>query len=449
MVETDKLHKRRWQFGLLLALMTPMIGGLLTLLPHGEKVGTAEVHAGATLSQHLLQSGSGVTASGVPAPKFPPNYKEAGTVDDRYSVAVDPKTGETVIHDALGGVGTNNTSVEGDRARLAKDMLTLEEYANTHKGSLKPQDYNWLKRLARAGMKLAFGTPGLPPAMQPPIKANLLAQFHDISAHPTQSLMLSSFFPHVEQAALAPENTYQAMPDSLAAAPDTSVLSASSGSLLGLDPAVPKLMTENANDPSATNSLTTLLSSTLLVPSTTTLVAGATNTPTTTSPTSSSTLISGTTTVSPTATNAPTSLTADATNTSPTPSTSPSLTANLTAIQPNTTLTSTNTATNTATAPITLNTNTSLSTTSGLSASLDLSVTGLSAGTTLTLSPSTTSSTTNTNPSLLPLNVSLTPTTSLSPTTSTNTATSTTTNTTTTKTTTVQDYYNALLAPVK
>lgn len=121
----------------------------------------------------------------------------------------DPETGETLINDALGSIGTNNTSVDGNRATLAEDMVNLETYLQAHRKQFSPDSYNWLKKVTRTGMELAFGTPGLPPADQPAVKSHLLAQFHDISANPTSSILhstqyfaLEALFQNTEQAYL-------------------------------------------------------------------------------------------------------------------------------------------------------------------------------------------------------------------------------------------------------
>jgi hypothetical protein len=176
MAEVRRVSNKRWQFFLLLCLLLPLGFGLVYLMPRNQPQ-IAEVSQTA-LTQQLgrttLSPAPGNTFNGVPLRKLPPGFTAQGTVDDRYTMAVDPETGQTVINDALGGVGTNNTSVDGDRAQLAKDMISLEKYAIQNRDNLKSEDYNWLKKMARVGMALAFGAPGLPPDAQLPIKGGLL-----------------------------------------------------------------------------------------------------------------------------------------------------------------------------------------------------------------------------------------------------------------------------------
>ncbi|HEY9685724.1 MAG TPA: hypothetical protein V6C52_01980 [Coleofasciculaceae cyanobacterium] len=137
--------------------------------------------------------------SGLPIRAIPSQYKTLGNVDDRYTVAVDPESGAMLIHDAMGGIGTNNTSVEGVRARLANDMVNVEDYAKQNKGNLPEDAYDWLRKVARVGTNLAFGAPGLPANMQPKIKQQLLAELHHISANPTESIMHTEKFLELEK----------------------------------------------------------------------------------------------------------------------------------------------------------------------------------------------------------------------------------------------------------
>jgi hypothetical protein len=137
--------------------------------------------------------------SGLPIRAIPSHYETLGNVDDRYTVAVDPENGTMLIHDAMGGIGTNNTSVEGVRARLAEDMVNIEDYAKQNKGNLPPDAYDWLRKVARVGTNLAFGAPGLPANMQPKIKQQLLAELHHISANPTESIMHTDKFLELEK----------------------------------------------------------------------------------------------------------------------------------------------------------------------------------------------------------------------------------------------------------
>jgi len=406
----DKANKnlaRRWQFALLLLLLGPVVGGFFMLMSHTDKEAVAATHPGSSLSQHLLQAAGEQTAYGAPTRKFPPKYKEVGSVDDRYTMAVDPETGQTVLHDALGGVGTNNTSVEGDRAKLAKDMVALENYANQHQHGMKPEDYNWLKRMARAGMQLAFGTPGLPSPMQPPIKAALLSEFHDISANPSQSVVHAGIFTQAEQASQVAEATYQKLADQQALATGVMPSSGISGSLLGLDPVSAIAATTSPDYTSATTLTAQVNSSLLLVPDTTSQLTAN----------SSFNILSF-----PAATTAP----ADASlaTTSTTNTASPAVWSTSTAA--NTISSATATQSSSPTTQTAVSANATISPNLTTSASVDLGV----VSTTLTVSPSallTTDSTTATTGS----------------------SATTGTATTTTPPPTVQEYYNTLLGPAQ
>ena len=205
----EKQARKRREFVILLALLIPVGCGFFFLGgSHGPVVALQKPEA-SILSQQV-QQGSLAGLNGSPNRVLPARYQIKGNVDDQYTLATDPQTGETLIHDSLGGLGTNTTSIDGDRARLAQDMVDLEKYATANKGQLSPETYNWLKKVARTGMQLAFGTPGLPAGAQPALKKDLLAEFHNISADPTKSFEHTEKFLSLEQVFSKPEEAYLA-----------------------------------------------------------------------------------------------------------------------------------------------------------------------------------------------------------------------------------------------
>lgn len=205
---SPKKGKKRVEFIILAMLLIPLAGSSLFLLKNSTAMGSSKP-SGTILGQQLLQ-GELSAQTGVPKQALPSRFKVKGTVDDRYTLATDPETGETLINDSLGSIGTNNTSIDGDRAKLAQDMVALEDYLKSNRNKLSDDAYNWLKKVARTGMKLAFGTPGLPPGLQPAIKSDLLAQFHDISSNPTDSILKSGKYLELETMFQRPEEAYMA-----------------------------------------------------------------------------------------------------------------------------------------------------------------------------------------------------------------------------------------------
>ncbi len=205
----EKQANKRREFVILLALLIPVGCGFFFLGgAHGPTVALQKPET--SIFGQQVQQGSLAGLNGAPHRVLPARYQVKGNVDDQYTLATDPQTGETLIHDSLGGLGTNTTSIDGDRARLAQDMVDLEKYANANKGQLSPETYNWLKKVARTGMQLAFGTPGLPAGAQPNIKKELLAEFHNISADPTKSFEHTDKFLSLEQVFSKPEEAYLA-----------------------------------------------------------------------------------------------------------------------------------------------------------------------------------------------------------------------------------------------
>jgi|GEM_PF-6791020 len=248
--------RKRLEFVILALLLIPLAGSAIFFTQHVSPTALNKP-SGTTLGQRLLQ---GETPQGnkVPYQAIPSRYKTEGTVDDRYTLATDPQTGETLINDSLGSIGTNNTSIDGDRARLARDMVNLENYLREHRGEFSSEAYNWLKKVTRTGMKLAFGTPGLIPSVQPAIKADLLAEFHDISANPTDSILSSGKYLEMEKMFQRPEDAYLAQGSPL----DTT-------NFLILDPIGP---TRLAGDPyTDSNVLTKQLATLVIEPSLTDL----------------------------------------------------------------------------------------------------------------------------------------------------------------------------------
>lgn len=212
--QAEKQASKRREFMILLALLIP-IGGGLFFLTGTQSVTVALQKPVASVLGQQVQQGSLNGLNGAPQRTLPAKYQIQGTVDDQYTLASDPQTGETLIHDSLGGLGTNSTSIDGDRAKLAHDMVDLEQYANDNKGKLSPETYDWLKKVARTGMQLAFGTPGLPASAQPILKKELLAEFHNISADPTKSFEHTDKYLSLEQVFIKPEEAYLANGSSL------------------------------------------------------------------------------------------------------------------------------------------------------------------------------------------------------------------------------------------
>ena len=250
MTEVHRQNNRRWQLSLLALLLIPVGSMLAIIYYHGEQVSLYSANPGSTLCQTLLQSND--LDKGQPTRDIPDTYNSIGSVDDRYVVVIDPKTGQMIIHDTLGGVGTNNTSVDGSRAQLAKDMISLEQYAIQHKGVLRPEDYDWLRHLARTGMQLAFGAPGIKPDLQLEAKQELLIEFHNLSSNPSTSMAHSEIFLQTEQASKMAEAAYQQITDP--GTPASSIPAASGGnhmlsdvtgalgSLMAFDPVSPPLI---------------------------------------------------------------------------------------------------------------------------------------------------------------------------------------------------------------
>jgi len=171
---------------------------------------------------------------GIPSRTIPARYKVLGKVDDQYAVAQDPGTGEILIQDALGSVGNNNTSVDGDRAQLAQDALNLDAYSK--RMNLSPEAFNWLKKLSRTSIQLAFGTPGVPLSSQPAIKSEWVALLHHISANPEESLKHTDIMLKVDKMMQAVDTAYYHAFD------PRSTSSASKSNLLAPDSPYPILM---------------------------------------------------------------------------------------------------------------------------------------------------------------------------------------------------------------
>lgn len=331
--EQSKKSKSQREFMLLVSVLLLMAcGGFIFLKP--ARLPQPAKMSGSAFSQILLQTDNSSSVSR----QIPIRFKEKGTVDDRYTVATDPKTGEMLINDALGGMGRNNTSVDGDRAKLANDMLNLNRYAENNRKHLSTTAYYWLKKVARIGMQLAFGTPGLTPGAQPAIKKEILAEFHTISANPDQSFLLNSKYLELEAVFQRPEAAYLA---------DTDV---SGTNFLSIDPLSPPLITSSLLTPS----LYTTLSATTLEPSMTDLTLSSSPY---TYTDATSTLMATPTTLSPTST---LSLThTGALDTSLTTSSSLSTTTSSKTLSTSTSIGSTSVTTTTAGAPTTTTTSTS------------------------------------------------------------------------------------------
>jgi hypothetical protein len=251
---SSQKSKLRGEFMLLIAVLLLAVGGFLFLKPTSS-LPQPDKMSGSAFSQLILQNNN----SSMVSRQIPVRFKDKGTVDDRYTVATDPKTGEMIINDALGGMGSNNTSVEGDRARLANDMLDLDRYAESNRKALSSDAYYWLKKVARTGMKLAFGTPGLTPEAQPAIKKELLAEFHNISANPVQSFLQNSKYLTIESMFQRPDSAYLADSD------------IKGTNFLSIDPLSPPLLTNVSTNFSLTPSLYNTLALTTIEPSMTDL----------------------------------------------------------------------------------------------------------------------------------------------------------------------------------
>jgi hypothetical protein len=208
--EAEKKQKRRssWQFLVLLALLIPTGWGAFQFFGSSalSNARSTTEFIGIAPSQETLQVGQ--NAGGYPSRRIPAKYNVKGTVDDQYTVAEDPDTGKTMIYDSLGGLGTNSTSVEGDRLVLARQMTELEQYAEDNRSKLSNTDYFWMKKVARTGMKLAFGNPGLPSDRQPALKKSVLADFYSISGNPSASLQRTVKYLALENVFQRPDAAY-------------------------------------------------------------------------------------------------------------------------------------------------------------------------------------------------------------------------------------------------
>jgi hypothetical protein len=206
--EQSHQKKIRWELFVLAAICIALGGGFLLFKPSSGKGESLEKPSASALSQFIEQSETSSVARSIPA-----NYETKGTVDNRYTLAQDPKSGQFVLNDSMGGLGTNNTSIDGDRARLAEEMVELEEYAEENRSKLSSAAYNWLKKVARLGMQLAFGAPGMPAYAQPEIKQEILAALHSISANPESSVMTSDKYMELDKLLLRLEAAYLANGD--------------------------------------------------------------------------------------------------------------------------------------------------------------------------------------------------------------------------------------------
>lgn len=213
----QRQRKTRREFLLASLLLAPLaLGVFLVQAPNlhssGKPMNTT------VLSQQLLQGTMAAPRAngGKPTRAVPGRFKILGTVNDQYTVAKDPESGDMLINDSMGSIGTNNTSIEGDRAILAEEMVDLEQYAEEHRDTLKPEDYRWLKKVALVGTQLAFGLPGLPLEQQPALKQDLLADFHNVSSNPTQSILQTDEYLSLEQVFQKPEAAYQNPEEQLA-----------------------------------------------------------------------------------------------------------------------------------------------------------------------------------------------------------------------------------------
>lgn len=202
--QIEHKKRKRWEFLALLLLLIPVLLGGMSL---GISKPIPKPSATAMAMSAALQQGDGSEFS-MTGRQIPKNGRIKGKVDDRYTLFEDPDTGKSYVHDSLGGMGTNNTSVDGDRLALMNDMIDLEKYADQNKGKLTKSAYNWLKRVSRTGAELAFGKPGYPPDAQPELKKYVLAEFHHISANPDQSLISSGKYQNLEGIFQKPDNAY-------------------------------------------------------------------------------------------------------------------------------------------------------------------------------------------------------------------------------------------------
>lgn len=84
---------------------------------------------------------------------IPAEYQVEGRVGDQYTVAVDPKTGDMLIHDSLGGVGMNTTSVEGQRI-----VKSLGEMSKAVDEAESRQAKQWFNGFSQKAVGYATGT---------------------------------------------------------------------------------------------------------------------------------------------------------------------------------------------------------------------------------------------------------------------------------------------------
>jgi hypothetical protein len=301
--EQASRQKSRWEFFALLLIGAAVAGGFLLFSANN---GTPTVAAGppaSGLSQLVLQSATSTVDRNIPA-----DYETKGKVDDRYTLAQDPESGEFILNDSLGSIGSNNTSVDGDRMKLAKAMVDLEQYAEKNRAKLTSDAYNWLKKVARTGMKLAFGTPGVPAYAQPGIKKEILAELHSISANPEKSFMLTDKYLDLEKALERPESAYLAEGDIdntnyLSYDPLSPTLYISRLSLAGYP--LTSVLAPDILSPTP-ESLTTTDSPYAYTVYTTPVLTASTLSPTTVAGTSPTLSPTSTTTLSPTLTSSPT-----------------------------------------------------------------------------------------------------------------------------------------------
>jgi hypothetical protein len=261
-------------------LLVPLIIGT-TFFVHGQinSLAAGVPKSGSTPSNQSLLQGSNALQK--PGNTFPTRFKVQGKVGDQYTVAQDPETGETLINDSMGSLGSNTTSIDGDRAFLANDMVALDQYSNTNQNNLSPKAFNWLKNVAKSGIQQAVGTPGLPPSAQPALSPDLLSQYYNVSENPAESTQ------HPDQ-----------YPD-LAKLYDTTVAAGSSGSTGSTTPQAESGSSSIAEYYAVTlNSKplsSSIASSTVSTPTYTSNTAGSTEiTPTYTSNTAGSTAITPT-----------------------------------------------------------------------------------------------------------------------------------------------------------
>lgn len=139
---------------------------------------------------------------------YPVGYDKSGKVGE-YTVAVNPETGEMVIHDTNGTVGSNNTSVEGNQRELAEAMVQLDEYAEENRNKISKEEYDWMKKTAQKGMDLAYGAPDRSADEQIAYKKDRLGEFVQHTGAPPRSVQKNGEYLKLEGLLAKTDNAYQ------------------------------------------------------------------------------------------------------------------------------------------------------------------------------------------------------------------------------------------------